>query len=154
MDLRNAIQSFLQEELRDPDGSLVVDATGPAWIGSHTIRLSYSHSGSFAILVWSADRRIGVDLEPVSREYSRSPLELAGRFFHENEVKTLEGIRTDPLAVSLGFLDLWLKKEAYAKLTGLGLKAAIHIEINSVEDVSFETVPVIPAGYDARVAIL
>jgi hypothetical protein len=51
------------------------------------------------------------------------------------------------------FLDLWMKKEAYAKLTRQGLKRSIHIEVDSILDVSFQIVPVNPSGYDARVAI-
>jgi hypothetical protein len=153
MEFRAAIERFLQRELKDPGGTLLVDELGPKWIGASTIELSYSHSGAFAILVWSNTHKIGVDLETLTREYSHPLLELASRFFHENEVRILEKFRGNPSTLSFRFLDLWLKKEAYAKLTRNGLKEAIHLEVDSISDVVFEVVPVTPAGCDARVAL-
>jgi phosphopantetheinyl transferase len=153
MALRGRIQDFLQMKLNDPSGQLKVGEKGPEWHGTKGIQLSYSHSGSYAILVWTSTHRIGVDLETSNREYSHPPLELATRFFHATEVQKLSNLKQSPSMLASAFLDLWLKKEAYAKLTRLGLKDSIHSELDSIQNVLFETLPVIPAGYDARVAI-
>jgi hypothetical protein len=153
MVLRGKIQDFLRSKLDDPSGQLQVGEQGPEWHGGKEIQLSYSHSGSYALLVWTSTHRIGVDLETLKREYSHPPLELAKRFFHENEVQKLKTRIHSPSELASMFLDLWMKKEAFAKLTRHGLKRSIHVEVDSILDVSFEVVPVIPSGYDARVAI-
>ncbi len=152
-DLRKRLQEYLRNELQDSEGLLLVQDQGPEWHGSRKINMSYSHSGDFALLVWMTTRQIGVDLEKKDREYSHPLLQLAKRFFHEAETKALEKKAGTPDDLSASFLDLWLKKEAYAKLTRNGLKDSIHTEINTLSDVFFETVPLIPVGYDARVAI-
>jgi phosphopantetheinyl transferase len=153
MALRAKIQDFLRFKLDDPSGQLKVGDQGPEWHGGKEVQVSYSHSGSYALLVWTSTHRKGVDLEPLNREYSHPPLELATRFFHEAEVQKLKTSIQSPFDLASMFLDLWMKKEAYAKLTRQGLKRSIHIEVDSILDVSFQVVPVIPSGYDARVAI-
>jgi phosphopantetheinyl transferase len=154
MSLRSSIQTLLRTELSDPEGNLGVGDSGPEWKGTKAIDLSYSHSGRFALLVWTSTHRIGVDLEPMNRDYSHAPLELAKRFFHPNEFNSLSRNQGSPPRLSQEFLDLWLKKEAYAKLTRHGLKDSIRIETSTIPSVRFEIVPVIPIGYDARVALL
>ncbi|MBU6153640.1 MAG: 4'-phosphopantetheinyl transferase superfamily protein [Bdellovibrionales bacterium] len=151
--LRNEIAMFLRNELKDQTGALSVGEFGPEWIGNARIKVSYSHSGDFAVMVWTSTHQIGVDLEPVGREYSHPPLELAKRFFHENEVRSLEDLVADPDRLSSTFRDFWLKKEAYGKLTREGLKGSVHLDSLSIPNVRFETLPVIPEGYDARIAI-
>ena len=152
-DLRGRIQEHLRIEFKDPEGFLRVENQGPEWHGSKKMNISYSHSGEFALLVWLTTHQIGVDLEKKGREYSHPPIQLAMRFFHPNETQRLQKKSGVPADLEASFLDLWLKKEAYGKLTRHGLKDSIHTEINTLTNVLFERVPLIPVGYDARVAI-
>ena len=154
MKLRLEIEAFLRIHLNDPSGLLEVVDTGPYWRGSVTHHLSYSHTEGSALLVHSSTHPIGVDLEPVSRPTRRSPLEVAERYFHENEFQALAARKNSPALLHSEFLDLWLKKESYAKLTRKGLKIAIHLEVATLTDVGFERVPISPVGFRAVVALL
>jgi len=151
---RQKIETHLRIHLNDPKGQLDVTETGPYWKGSSRIELSYSHSHRWGILVFSRSHRLGVDLEWSRRIFATSPLKIAQRFFHEREqlrlLKTGSEGQMDPLA----FLDLWMKKEAYGKLTRKGLKDSIHLDTFSLTDVEFRALPMMPIDYDARIALM
>ena len=150
--LRSAIEAHLRQALQDPTGRLEVGESGPFWISAEKVHLSYSHTSGWAVLVFSKLHEIGVDLESASRKMSESPLRIAERYFHEAEQATLLVEKSNPDRLHEAFLDLWLKKEAYGKLTRKGLRDSIHLKIDSIPGVRFETIPVIPEGYRAQIA--
>ena len=146
---RDTLQTYLRQTLSDPEGTLLVDSNGPHWLGKHKIDLSYSHTGSFAVAVFSETMRVGVDVEKSDRIFKEDPVAIARRFFHVNEIETLS--KTEKEELNSSFLALWVKKEAYAKLTRAGLKDSIRLELEK-QDFSGEPLPVTPAGHIAFVA--
>jgi len=149
MKLRRTIETLLASELDDPIGKLVVLGNGPHWEGERKIHLSYAHTVGFAILVHSDTIPLGVDVESLKRVFHESPLRIAERYFHPAEAALLKNHGGDPADLNHNFLDLWLKKEAYGKLTRMGLRDSIHLEVDRIPDALFETVPVTPVGYRA-----
>ena len=139
---RMSVQDYLQKNLPDPTGILVVNESGPHWQGTQKINLSYAHTVGAAILVFSFTHAVGVDVEPKSRVVDE-PIELAKRFFHATEIEQLS--KHPPTRHSGETLKLWVKKEAYAKFTRLGLaqtmKAAVPVNLNA------KTLPVAPEGF-------
>jgi len=150
---RQWIESYLQKQLKDPSGKLEVEADGPHWIGSKSIYLSYSHTRGAAILVYSETTALGVDAEPLDREMEPSALKIADRYFHANELKELSSYPEDSGILKLRFLELWVRKEAFGKLTRKGLKDSIHVDVDALNEASFIQAPKTPAGYLAVIAV-
>jgi 4'-phosphopantetheinyl transferase len=89
------------------------------------IHFSVSHSGALALLAFSADGPVGVDLERL-REL-RDPLGLAERFLARGERVSVRGARG--AARSRAFLSLWTAKEAVLKARGDGLDGLGRVEV-------------------------
>ena len=89
----------------------------PSIMGLSDFRFSLSHSGNWAICAVS-DREIGADVE-MPREFSPRLLQ---RYFTEQE-------RTDPLRV-------WVLKESFCKLTGVGIREIPTLEAELRDPVS------------------
>lgn len=119
------------------------------------IYISLSHSGARA-MCGIADVPIGVDIQEHSER--REVMDIAKRFFHEEEVAFLESIsyqehrRTE-------FYRLWCLHEAYVKNTGNGLSEgfkdvtfldAINEDGKTRDDKSVHLIDTIP-GYSAAV---
>ncbi len=89
-----------------------------------------SHSGEFVCLV--IDKcPVGVDIQQMR------PLKnyhLAERFFSEKELAKMETCANEAEKVEC-FYDIWVKKEAYAKLTGEGIGQTVGLD---TEDVSLQ----------------
>ncbi|MCR5209114.1 MAG: 4'-phosphopantetheinyl transferase superfamily protein [Lachnospiraceae bacterium] len=81
------------------------------------IYISLSHSGARAMCGIS-DAPIGVDIQEHSER--REVMDIAKRFFHEDEAAYLESI-SDPEHRRTEFYRLWCLHEAYVKNTGNGL---------------------------------
>jgi phosphopantetheinyl transferase len=151
MELRKRIEALLRGE--DPTGSLEVREDGPHWISQTPLYLSYSHTEGVALLVWSPDHPLGVDVETLSRNLHESPLRIAERFFSEGEITGLRMLAHSAELLKNAFFSLWLKKEALGKLTRKGLRMTIHLEVDAQNAVIFEEVPLVPEGYRAIVAL-
>jgi 4'-phosphopantetheinyl transferase len=85
------------------------------------IRFNLSHSKGYALLAFTRDREIGVDLEYV-QAFSEME-EIAGRFFSNQEnciLRTLS--RREKKTV---FYLFWTRREALAKAIGMGLSQAL-----------------------------
>ena len=91
--------------------------------------ISVSHSeGTFALIV--SDRNVGLDIQ-----YARKidPQKIARRFFSEEEVAYISDDGTGNR-----FFELWTRKEAYSKYTGLGMEQIMKKDpVLSREDVMF-----------------
>ena len=130
---------------------LIVDHSGPRWAGSRKIGLSYAHDEDTVFLVWSLNGRpIGVDLEPRNRCPKTPVTQLADRFFHESESLALHRIPEHRRVES--FLELWLKKEALAKLTRKGLVYSLPLALAACEAIEFEAPALLPIGKRAVLA--
>jgi phosphopantetheinyl transferase len=89
-----------------------------------------------------------VDIEKNSRAFKEHPLAIAKRYFHPHEIRKLEALRkSSEEALSRAFLELWMKKEAWGKLTRKGLIHTLQLEADSAPGFRFVPVPVAPDGY-------
>jgi 4'-phosphopantetheinyl transferase len=81
------------------------------------LRFNVSHSGELLLIAVTLERALGVDVEQVRPDMS--VIEIAERFFSENERRALAGV---PQALQHdAFFDCWTRKEAYIKAKGDGL---------------------------------
>lgn len=90
-----------------------------------------THSGSFAAGAWGRVP-VGIDIEQVGTMREG----VARRFFHKGELLWLESLPSEEERRQ-GFFRLWVLKESFMKVTGLGMRLPlnafeIHIQENSV----------------------
>ena len=83
------------------------------------IFFNISHSGDYVVCAVS-DSEIGVDIE----KRSRARMEVAGRFFHKQEVRALEAVSGDER--DRMFYDYWSVKESFLKYIGTGLTRPLN----------------------------
>lgn len=98
---------------------------GKPFLPGYPLRFNLSHSGDWALLAFSRDRPLGIDLE-VHRAVPM--LRLARRFFQESEWERLQQLSGDYQRQI--FFDYWTAKEAYLKATGEGLGALSRVELD------------------------
>ena len=85
------------------------------------LQFNVSHSKGIALLAFTYDADIGVDLEPVNRKIDVQ--KLAARFFSENEAQTVLSLAyKDQFSA---FFRCWTRKEAFIKAHGEGLSLAL-----------------------------
>jgi 4'-phosphopantetheinyl transferase len=81
------------------------------------ITFNVSHSGGIALMGFTRDRQIGVDIEQVRPDLDLEAI--ARRFFSPDEQKQLSVVPEEEQAEA--FFRCWTRKEAYIKATGDGL---------------------------------
>ncbi len=101
---------------------------GPACAGSD-LQFNISHSGGIALFAFTRQRKIGVDVEKVRRDFEVEAL--AHRYFSACEQTQLAALSADERVDA--FFRCWTRKEAYIKATGDGLSLPL-----SQFDVSLE----------------
>jgi 4'-phosphopantetheinyl transferase len=91
--------------------ALVSNQTDPA------LNFNLSHSHKLALLAFTYNRAIGIDLEYIRPEIARE--QIAERYFSAQETETLRALpdNLQPMA----FFNCWTRKEAFIKATGEGL---------------------------------
>ena len=89
----------------------------PKLEGDRSIEFNVSHSGGMLLLAFSLNRRIGVDVETIRRDFST--LEIAERFFSECERRSLRELPEELRHPA--FFRCWTRKEAFIKALGEGL---------------------------------
>jgi 4'-phosphopantetheinyl transferase len=83
----------------------------------NTLDFNVSHTEDFALLAFSRNRRIGIDIERVRRDFDAG--EIAERFFSESERTRLREL--SPNERYEGFFRCWTRKESFIKALGEGL---------------------------------
>jgi 4'-phosphopantetheinyl transferase len=106
---------------------IVVDRDRPGWP-----RFSVSHSGEVAVIAVRAVGEVGVDVEAVRADLGWR--EVARAFFAPEEVVAIEELPDSERRAA--FFDCWVRKEAYVKALGTGLR----------RDTTNFAVPLDPAG--------
>ena len=87
----------------------------------HDIEFNLSHSGGVALLAFSVNQAIGVDLEVINPTIEIA--KLAQRFFSKNEADTL--LKQPEEKQARLFFNCWTRKEAFIKGHGEGLSLAL-----------------------------
>ena len=90
---------------------------------------SLSHSRSLALIAWSSDTDLGIDVEDI--DHAIDPLDLAVRVFSLPEQRTLADLSED--ARRCAFFDLWTRKEALLKALGTGFTrdpSTVHLGVD------------------------
>lgn len=111
---------------------------------------SLSHSGEY-VLCAASGREIGADIQKIQ---PADILKLAKRFFAEPEYLGLERCKSEEERRRL-FFELWSRKEAYGKLTGEGVAAALGQDLrsgNAGQDAEWAVLSP-PEGYTAAVCV-
>lgn len=85
-------------------------------------QFNMSHGGQCVLFAFSRQQELGVDVDALARRHA--PLELARRFFAQEEADALE--RLDGAAQGPAFMRLWTCKEAVLKALGLGLSFGLQ----------------------------
>ena len=151
MKFRAQVEAYLQAELSDSDGSLLVNDTGPHWQGQ-SVQVSYAHTGNLAVLVYSRTHLLGVDIESSSRKLSVDPALLAKRFLDPKTADQIAAIGNSESRRS-EFLKSWVKLESYVKLTRSGLKNSLAVSLSETGDVDFAELPVVPKDFCSSIAL-
>ena len=128
--LRQRLGDYLEcppESLRFCYGSHGKPELDPVSQPDRSLWFNTSHSGGVALLAFSWDGAIGVDLEAPRSMSDSHVLKLAQRFFLAPELEALA--RVYGAARSALFLRYWTCKEAYLKATGTGLSQLQHAPI-------------------------
>ncbi len=104
------------------------DTNGKPYLKNKSVHFNISHSESL-VAVAVSDRDVGVDLEKI-REVNPK---LTDRYFTENEKKYINVKSPD---WQTRFFEVWTKKEAILKMSGLGLR----VKLNELETEDCTTV--------------
>ena len=109
---------FIKEKYNIND-EIVIDKFGKPHFLRTKDSFNISHSGDYVVCAVS-DREIGIDIE----KRAKARMEVAGRFFHGEEVaqlKMLEEDKQDQL-----FFNYWSVKESFLKYIGTGLARPLN----------------------------
>jgi 4'-phosphopantetheinyl transferase len=85
------------------------------------LQFNISHSGNALLYGFSLGAEVGVDVEYIRKDVQVKSI--AERFFSVREIKQLQHLDASDLAY--GFYRCWTRKEAFLKVTGLGLSFSL-----------------------------
>lgn len=120
------LECFSVEELLSVSGRRVTEPcyrygkNGKPYLVNESFQFNLSHSGDY-VFCGVSEREIGVDIQKIQGD---CVLRLAKRFFAAPECRALEACRDDELRRRM-FFRMWVRKEAYGKLTGKGIAGAV-----------------------------
>ena len=93
------------------------------------LSFNLSHSAEMALIVFTKNIEIGVDIEKISE--ATDILEIAETVYTKDEINTLKTMPGDSNKLS-HFFELWTRKEAYIKGLGYGLSMPVSLTDISV----------------------
>jgi 4'-phosphopantetheinyl transferase len=94
---------------------------GGAWAKSG-LCFNLSHSGEIALVAFTRNRQIGVDVELLRHDFDTAAI--AARFFSAIEQEQLAALPSEQRHEA--FFLCWTRKESYIKATGEGLSLPLH----------------------------
>lgn len=113
--LRKILGRYLH---RDPaELKFSVNQYGKPALVNSTLEFNLSHSGDFALIAVTQERKIGVDVERIRQGISSHVI--AQQYFSKAEVAELQSLPIEQRESA--FFTCWTRKEAYIKAQGLGL---------------------------------
>ena len=95
-------------------GEIFRTALGKPYI-DYPLHISVTHTDN-TVIIGIDKENFGIDCEDLSRKVKMRD-NIAKKFFNDKEISIIENSQDKNSA----FLEIWVKKEAYAKYTGLGL---------------------------------
>ena len=102
--------------------SFSVNQYGKPALQDHKLEFNLSHSGDFALVAITQERKVGVDLERIRQGISSQVI--AQQYFSKSEVAELQNSPLEQREVA--FFTCWTRKEAYIKAQGLGLSLPLE----------------------------
>jgi len=108
----------------------------PYYENSTLLKFNLSHSNKLAVIGFSSNLEIGIDIEKVNSDYDFS--DIVQTVFSRNELLMLN--KLDPADRIARFYELWTRKEAFIKGAGYGLSFPISLMKISVLSDLVETV--------------
>jgi len=120
------LQCFSVEGLLKSMGPTVTETgykygqNGKPYLEGYPFQFNLSHSGTY-VFCGVSEQEIGVDIQKIQGE---NELRLAKRFFSDVECQALEKCKEEDARRRM-FFRMWVRKEAYGKLTGEGLVDAV-----------------------------
>ena len=97
---------------------LVIGPTDKPALAGNSTHFNLSHSGGVAIVA-VASVPVGTDIEAIKLDMDHAGV--ADEIFSSSEVRRLNAVGAKAMAQA--FFDIWTRKEAYLKATGLGFSA-------------------------------
>lgn len=86
-------------------------------LNNKSVEFNISHSGEYALIAITLDRKVGVDIEKINNDVDYQSL--SKRFFSEKENKELD--KTDKEKKLDAFYRAWVRKESFIKAIGKGI---------------------------------
>ena len=131
---------LLLEKANIPSADIKNDANGRPYLADNPLvdfSISHTPTHAFCLLSTASNTkqplRVGVDAEPLDTTRSTAKCQaLAKRFFAPNEQLLL----LDAIDLKRAFLEIFTKKEAFAKFTGSGLSKSLTNLDTASEDFS------------------
>ncbi len=100
---------------------------GKPYLPGGELQFNLSHSNEQGLLAVTRRAEIGVDIEGMSRKLDTGGI--AERFFSAREAEELFSLEAE--AQRHGFFNLWTRKEAWLKATGIGISEGLNkVEFN------------------------
>jgi 4'-phosphopantetheinyl transferase len=122
--LRRVLASYLDCDARDLT-FVFSSKNKPSLGGAHAnngLSFNISHSGHIAVLAFTRNRQVGVDVEQVRSDFDTNAI--AARFFSTVEQEQLASLPAEQRHDA--FFRCWTRKEAYIKATGEGLSLPLR----------------------------
>jgi len=121
---RGTLRYLLSKYLKAPPHEITFEYTeyDKPFLRNSALRFNVSHTEGLAILGFTLNRELGVDVEKVRAQTDAHTL--AERFFSAHERQTLRDLSGDELHAA--FFRCWTRKEAYIKAIGEGLSLPLH----------------------------
>ncbi len=99
-----------------------VNDYGKPALHDHKLEFNLSHSGDFALVGITQERKVGVDVERIRQGISSQVI--ARQYFSKSEVAELQALPLEQRKIA--FFTCWTRKEAYIKAQGLGLSLPLE----------------------------
>ncbi len=99
-----------------------VNQYGKPTLVDSNLEFNLSHSGDFALLAMTQNRKVGVDVERIRQGISSHVI--AQQYFSKAEVAELQSLPMEQREAA--FFTCWTRKEAYIKAQGIGLSLPLE----------------------------
>lgn len=123
--MRQLLGAYLKLDPRSLE--FLIAEHGKPSLPSNPVCFNLSHTADQGLLAVTRLAEVGVDIECLDRKLDRTGI--AGRFFSKAEADELATLPEDLQAE--GFCNLWTRKEAWLKATGVGISEGLNkVEFN------------------------